>query len=56
MKIKITSDKSGLKVGQEYDLCPTAAKTLILKSQATLVEEPAKVSAETKSKKAAGKN
>jgi len=34
MLIKITNIDSGLKVGQEYNLCDMAAKTLINKGQA----------------------
>lgn len=37
MKIKITSEKSGLKVGETYDLCDMSAKTLINKGQAIFV-------------------
>lgn len=39
MKIKITNEKSGLEVGKEYDLCDMAAKTLITKRHAVIVEK-----------------
>ena len=36
MKIKITDKKTGLKVGQEYDLCEMAAHVLIKRGEAVI--------------------
>lgn len=39
MKIKVTNKKSGLKVGETYDLCEMAAKNLIRNGYAVLAKK-----------------